>query len=207
MTANTRLLLLRHGESEDNVARRLAGWANSPLSPEGARQAARLAAHVAATERLDALYASPLRRAWETATMIAERTGLTPKPLPDLREWHGGEIEPLTLEEVAERFPGLLQEAQRSRERGDLTFRWPGGESRAEFYERVRRVLGGIVAAHPGEAVAVVAHGGVFDRYLAEQLHRAGPPAAPYVFRHGSVTEVEHVAGQARLVRSDVLAP
>lgn len=206
MPGSTCLLLIRHGETVANRLGRLAGWTDTPLTPAGERQAARLAEHLAASERLGALYASPLQRAWHTALAISRRLGLPPIPLPDLREWHGGDTEDLTREEIEARFPGLQRRAQRALRHRDLSFRWPGGESRGDFEERVQRAFAAIVAAHPGRTAAVVAHGGVFDRYLRELLHDPQVPERPYLFRHCSVTEVVIGAGQARLVRRDVVA-
>jgi len=83
----TTLLLVRHGETEDNVAGRLSGWRDVPLTATGRRQARRLAAHLAAEFSIDAVYTSPLSRAMATARHIGREVGLDPIPLDDLREF------------------------------------------------------------------------------------------------------------------------
>nr|MBA2364224.1 histidine phosphatase family protein [Chloroflexia bacterium] len=84
--AELRLLLVRHGESEANHERRMQGRLDSPLTQRGRRQAGAIATRIAAMGQLDALYASPLRRAFDTARAIAAATSVAPISLPDLME-------------------------------------------------------------------------------------------------------------------------
>src|SRR4029453_14296582 len=94
----------RHGETDWNRERRFQGHADTPLNDAGRAQAADLADSLT-SERLVAVYTSPLRRAYETAALIAIRLGLDVRPLDALREIHVGHWEGLTIEEVRERYP------------------------------------------------------------------------------------------------------
>src|SRR5436190_12420988 len=97
------LYLVRHGRSTWNVARRMQGWSDTDLTPEGLEQAARTADFFAEYKErqrveFDAIYSSPLRRAWLTAEAIGRAIDLDPLAVPDLREMNAGLIQGLTLE-------------------------------------------------------------------------------------------------------------
>jgi probable phosphoglycerate mutase len=152
----TILLLVRHAETVDNVAVRLAGWTDSHLTPRGEAQVELLAAHFnRAHGHATAIYASPLVRTRRTAEAIGTLTGREPIFDDDLREMHFGELDGLPYEQVRETHAELLA----SDDQPDGDFAWPAGESRFGFTERVHRVLNRIAGAHPGETVAVVTHG------------------------------------------------
>jgi broad specificity phosphatase PhoE len=196
----TRLLLIRHGETASNVAGRLCGSTDSPLSAVGELQARHLARFLAETERIDALYSSPLQRARHTAEAIGERTGLTPVCLDDLRELDCGDCEDLTLDEIQRRFPDAWERNLLD----DEAFGWPGGETRAAFYARTRHVFGEIADRHPLATVLVVSHGAVLSAYLAALLE-GRPSAWPrYLLDNCSVSEVQIEGEIARLVRCNV---
>jgi broad specificity phosphatase PhoE len=150
----TTLLLARHGETDWNRELRIQGHADPPLNDLGRRQAHELAERLAALE-LDALYSSDLRRARETAEIVATAHGLDVRLDPALREFDTGNWTGLTRDEILARFPGV--------ERHD-------GETREQLSERVLAALRKIVAAHPGEQVLVVSHGGS----LRAVWHHAG---------------------------------
>jgi broad specificity phosphatase PhoE len=185
----TLLLLVRHAETDDNVAGKLSGWTDSHLSARGEQQVRLLADHFnRAHGHAAALYASPLVRARRTAEAIGELTGHAPVLLDDLREMHFGELDGMPMEEIAANHPELLA--------GDEDpsmdhFAWPGGESRTQFAERARKVMDRIAAAHPGEAVAVVTHGGVVSFFLTV-VHGESPAAwRRWIVPNASLTEVE----------------
>jgi len=162
----TDLLLVRHGESApaqlDRPAPTVDGHSDPELAPEGHEQAERLAERLA-LEQIDAIYVTTLRRTHQTAEPLAKRLGLTPVVEPDLREIYLGEWEGVAFRKyVAERHPTAVQMF--------LEQRWdviPGAESNAQFGGRVRAGLERIVAAHAGERVVVVVHGGVIGQALA----------------------------------------
>jgi broad specificity phosphatase PhoE len=102
-----------------------------------------------------AIYASDLRRAHETALIVAERKGLAVTPMRELREVDVGSWTGLSYDEVKERFPDGYEQMRTRTGRG-----WEGGETYAQMARRVLEVLRRIVRAHPGETVLVVTHSG-----------------------------------------------
>ena len=155
----TEFVLVRHGVTAWNRARRFQGHIDIPLDDEGHRQA-RLAARRLAQEPVSAVYASDLGRAVQTALPIAQALGLELGSEPGLRERHYGAFEGLdhdTLErEHAEAFA-------RWRAR-DPDYALPGGgETLRTFSARVEAALLGLALRHPGERVVAVTHGGVLD--------------------------------------------
>ncbi len=162
------LLLVRHGQSEAYVDGRpfqlVGGQGDPPLSPEGAGQAQRVCARLAAEGGVDAIYVSNLRRTAQTAAPLAEQLGLDPKADPDLREVHLGDWEGgLFRKMVATGDPVSLR--MLAEERWDVI---PGAEPSAEFTARIRGVLERLAGAHPGQRVAVFTHGGVIGEALAQ---------------------------------------
>jgi broad specificity phosphatase PhoE len=149
----TTILLARHGESDWNRERRWQGHADRPLTIRGEEQARALADRIADI-RLDAVYASDLRRARETARAVARPRGLDVQAVPDLREVDVGSWSGLTRDDAKERFP---EEYARWLDGGPG---WPDGESYDAMSERVLRAVSEIVATHPDGRVLVVSHGG-----------------------------------------------
>jgi broad specificity phosphatase PhoE len=198
---STTLLLVRHAETEDNVNMRLSGWTDTDLSPRGEEQVALLADHFNRHHgHIDALYASPLRRARRTAEAIGALTGHTPVLLDDLREMYFGELDGLPFEELREAYAHLL-EADENSEIED--FVWPSGESRTGFTSRVLRVTNYIARRHPGLAVGVVTHGGVIAT-LMTLLHSESPARwRKWVVPNASLSEVlwDSVTATGALVR------
>lgn len=159
MNHATRVIAIRHGETAWNVDTRIQGQLDIPLNDTGRWQAARLAAALA-DEGLQAIYASDLQRAHETAQAIGRVTGLPVRAHPGLRERGFGSFEGHTYREIEARWPA---ESERWRKR-ELDFS-PGdsGESLRVFYERCVGVAERLAAEHSGQTIALVAHGGVMD--------------------------------------------
>ncbi|MBA2742165.1 MAG: histidine phosphatase family protein [Actinobacteria bacterium] len=169
--AETTILLVRHGETDWNAERRVQGHTDRSLNEVGLEQIRALAQELA-DEPLDAIYASDLARAHETARAIADPRGLPIETLPELRERDFGTWEGLTDAEVFERYP----EAH--------TGSWGDAETREELAERVVSTLLQIAGAHPGGRVLVVTHGGPLRAMLAHcALDGAGPIANCHVLR------------------------
>lgn len=160
----TELLLIRHGRSADVVPG--SPESNDPvLHDEGLRQAELLAARMPPDrKRIDAVYASDLRRAKATAHCLAAPRGLTVEVRPALREVHLGDWEQGEFRRrAAVRDPEWLVFAE--------TGRWdnvPGSEGDEALRRRVRDAIDEIIGTHPDGTAAVVAHGGVINAYLAE---------------------------------------
>jgi broad specificity phosphatase PhoE len=164
------LFLIRHGQSEGNVTNRLQGWYDAPLTSLGERQAVRTALALSsflqsAGIAVAALYSSPLGRAARTADVISQMIGRPVGTDPGLREMNFGIIEGLTEAEWKSCYPDLVAPA---RDRENLDFGWPEGETRRAFYARIHESMTRIVARHaPDEHAVVVSHGGFISSYLS----------------------------------------
>jgi probable phosphoglycerate mutase len=154
----TRLILIRHGETAWNVATRIQGHTDIALSPLGLAQAGRLA-QALADEPLAAIYASDLSRARQTAEAVAAVQGLPVRLDPSLRERAFGRFEGLTWDEISQGYP---EDAARWRRR-EPDFPVGGGESLTTFSARCLDAARRAAAAHAGQSIALVAHGGVLD--------------------------------------------
>ncbi len=155
----TRVIAVRHGETAWNVETRIQGQIDIPLNDTGRWQAAQLAAAVA-HEPLAAVYASDLERAHATARALAQSRGLSVVADAELRERAFGSFEGQTFAEIEAQWP---DDAQRWRRR-DAEYGPPdGGERLADFYQRCVAAAARLAAAHPGQTIALVTHGGVLD--------------------------------------------
>jgi len=152
-SAVTTILLARHGETDWNRERRFQGHADPPLNQTGRAQAADLS-RALADEELDAVYSSPLRRAFETAEVVAVAHGLEPVVVEALREVDVGSWQGLTRAEVESRFSEQYARWL-GHEQG-----WEDGETYQQMGDRVIEALLELAAAHDGGRILVVTHGG-----------------------------------------------
>ena len=197
----TELLLVRHGQTDSNLHGRWQGWDGIPLNQQGEREAALIARRLAQTkEAITALYVSPLRRAWQTAERIGEALNLSPVPYDGLKEINFGQISGITLDEFQERFPDLHK---RWTDKMDLTFTFPGGEQRAQFFQRVGEAMESIVERHPDQKVVVVAHGGTIRASLIHYLPTEFGQWWTYELGNCSLTRLEVGEGRAKLLVLD----
>jgi len=150
----TRIHLARHGETDWNRELRWQGHSDVPLNERGREQARALAASVAGTS-FAALYSSDLRRAAETAEIVAERLQLRVRVLPGLRELDIGSWAGFTLAELKARVPDAVARWQRDGEQA-----WDGGESHEAMAARVLEAIRSIAIQHGDQQVLVVSHGG-----------------------------------------------
>ena len=171
----TTILLARHGETDWNREGRFQGHADPPLNETGRAQAAELAAVLAGIQ-LAAVYSSPLRRALETAELVAATHGVDPVPIDALREVDVGSWQGLTRAEVGVRFPEQLSRWF------DYAQGWEDGESYEEMGRRVVSALLELAAAHEGQRILAVTHGGPIraafafaDRTSYADARRLGP--------------------------------
>jgi probable phosphoglycerate mutase len=185
-----RWLLIRHGESEGNREWRLQGQREYPMTERGHCQAEALARRLARWQ-IAAVYSSPLRRARETAAVIAEALGLAVQVLPGVEEYDFGELSGLTWWEIQKRAPALAAAVvSRSAEHPQ----YPGEEGREAFRQRVCGALWGLREDHHGDTVAVVTHAGVIAVFLMDVLCRPYRRPIPFVVENGSITVVETLA-------------
>ena len=154
----TRFCLVRHGETDWNVERRIQGRADIPLNALGRAQAAATANGLAGFA-FAAVYSSDLERAWMTAEIAARRLGLALAAEPGLRERHYGVFQGLTTAEAAERFPA----AHARYLARDRHYDFEAGESLTRLAVRVTATVEALAERHPGQSVLLVSHGGVLD--------------------------------------------
>ena len=150
----TRMLLLRHGQTELSVDRKYSGRGNPVLTALGRDQAAAAAKRIGRESAIATVISSPLGRALDTARASAEALGgLDVRVDDDLIETDFGDWEGLTFSEAAQRDPELHR-----RWLGDTSVRPPGGESFDEVRIRVRRALSRLTSEYPGQQILVVSH-------------------------------------------------
>ncbi len=185
------LLLLRHGESEGNVLRMIQGWRDYPLTERGQRQAVYAAERLAASDAV-ALYASPLRRAADTARAVARTTGLEVQETPDFREYHFGAAEGMRWNDAARRW-GLI-------DRDWGVGRVPGEEGMEAFRTRVSRQFEVLHARHRDDLAICVLHAGTVGALIEElcglPLHEH---AALYTGNCG-ISVIDNAVGVASIV-------
>ena len=162
----SRLLLVRHGETELNSAERYWGHSDVKLSPLGLRQAERLRDRLA-IERIDAVYSSDLQRALATAKIIASRHQLDVITCAELREINFGKLEGLNFEEISQLFPEF---AAKWRVQRSTNIEFPGGESLDQLNKRVRNFVGRLKKRKADETVLVVAHAGVLRSLICQLM-------------------------------------
>lgn len=158
----TKIILIRHGETAWNAERRLQGHIDIALNAEGVRQADALGAALAGAA-FDAIYASDLQRAHQTAQAVAVLHGLPVLAEAGLRERCFGAFEGLLYADIAQRFPREFA-AWQARQ---VDAMMPAGVREAEtfrqFYQRCISAIIAIARRHPGQTLALVAHGGVLE--------------------------------------------
>lgn len=149
-----RLILARHGETEWNKQRRIQGCrSDTRLSQKGLEEADRLAAAVR-HERIDAIYSSPLKRAAETAQIIAEACRMKVQLVDELREIDAGALDGLFERELT----GAYETAWTQLCSGNLSVSLPGGESLQDVATRTSWAIDRLLERHSDGAVLVVAH-------------------------------------------------
>ncbi len=149
----TTVLLVRHGQTRSNVTGHYMGWSEEDLDEVGYSQARKLASRLAGLP-VASIYTSPLKRAYTTASIIAEPYGLQVKPLDDLIEIKLGDWQGLHESEIAQRWPELWQQSRIDPSR--LTM--PHGESFGQVAERAVRAFETVVAASQGQPAVIVTH-------------------------------------------------
>ncbi|MGQ0573334.1 MAG: histidine phosphatase family protein [Pseudonocardia sp.] len=153
-----RLVLLRHGQTDHNVAGRMQGHLESMLTGAGLDQAVRTAPSIAAMAP-DRLVTSDLRRAVDTADAVGAACGLPVKVDPRLRETHLGRWQGLSVDDIERDWPGAI-----ATWRSDPAWAPPGGESRIEVVRRARPVVEELDAEFegpPSATAVLVAHSGL----------------------------------------------
>jgi probable phosphoglycerate mutase len=154
----TRVCLIRHGETDWNVEKRIQGHTDIPLNETGRAQALAMAFN-AAHQRFHAIYSSDLVRTLETAKVLAQREDMEVKLLPQLRERHYGLFQGITAEQGARVYPVAYAHYLAR----DLDYDFETGESLRMFAQRVEDAIDWLVRHHSGQTIAAVSHSGVLD--------------------------------------------
>lgn len=170
--STTDIILIRHGETAWNRELRFQGHADVPLNDIGHEQARRIGLRLAG-ETAQHLISSDLMRAQQTAAPAALQLSLPVVTSAALREQFFGVVEGMRSDEIQSLHPRAWEEWLEFREDHAM----PEGETPREFHARIIAALGGIAAAHTGQHLIVVTHGGVLDMVwrTAKGLSLSGP--------------------------------
>lgn len=183
------LILVRHALPERRQVS--DGAADPELTPEGHAQAEHMAEYLA-SESIDAIYTSPMRRARQTAVPLARRLGMEPVVVEDVAEWDRNSSEYVPIEQLkAEGDPRFYE---------ILGNQWDGADPIEEFQARVEAALDRLIADHAGATIAVVCHGGVINLYLAVVLGLTGDDRTGFFYPN--YTSIHRIAASRSGVRS-----
>jgi alpha-ribazole phosphatase len=195
VASGTLIYLLRHGEVVLAETRRFIGHLDVPLSPTGERQSAAQAGRLASV-KLAALYSSDLTRARRTGEIIGAPHGLSPAIVPALREMAMGRWEGLTAAEIQRAEPEKFAEWMANVGK----FPFPEGESVPDLEARVWPAFESLAGAHPGEAIAIVAHGGTNRALLCRALGLPPGRLLSMGQDYGALTVLERIDATWRLI-------
>lgn len=161
----TEIIIIRHGETEWNKTGRFQGHSDVPLSEEGRAQAEALGKNLV-VDHVDAIYASDLTRAMETAAPLAERFGLPVIPDPQLRELNFGAWEGRNFNDVNAENPDAMKNFYNDPEQANI----PDSENFTDFQRRVAGRVREITAQERGKRIVIVSHGASIRILLADLL-------------------------------------
>lgn len=154
---NTKIIFVRHGEAEGNLKRIFQGWTDSDLTPKGYQQAEKVAKRLKA-EKIDIMYSSPLKRAFETARLIAEEQGIKDILIAEgLKEINGGDWENQEWDQLPVKWP----EEYTTWETNPHLHCMPMGESMREAFDRTIDSTMNIIKGNQGKSICIVTHGTV----------------------------------------------
>ncbi len=155
------ITVVRHAKTEWNAQGRIQGHTDTDLSAEGWDQA-RAVAKKLASRHFDVAYSSDLKRTMDTAQAVVQGRNLEVIPDRELREWHLGSLQGLTMEEAKGRFKKALAEYRSLAPALQI----PDGESYEVFFRRSVNAVESIARRHPGKRLLVVTHGGVINNIM-----------------------------------------
>jgi len=178
----TRLIIVRHGETQWNIEGRRQGHLDSPLTAQGRAQAEALARRFT-TGSCSAVYSSDLGRAYDTARAIAENTGHQVVSDHRLRERHLGIFQGLDGDEIRDRY----EDEYEKHKAGGADYAVPGGESFNDQVSRNLHCLEELAERHAGNAIIVVTHGGVLSALFRHTLSISLDAPRRFAFKNASV--------------------
>ena len=179
------LYLIRHGETDYNRENRVQGMKDSMLTDFGRQQAAAIADHFKNID-LDIIYASPLKRAWDTANAISEASGITEViPVDEFKELHCGKFEDMLIDEIKECCWDEWTEFL-----SDPAVPPLGGESMNELFNRVSKATLKVLSEVNDDAnVAIVSHAGVVRMGMATLMNVSVKSAVNFGLSNASVAK------------------
>jgi broad specificity phosphatase PhoE len=190
----TRLLLVRHAEVEVRYHKIFGGTIDMNLSPRGHEQAGLLAKFLR-TRKLDAVYASPMKRVQQTLAPFLKNGAPRQTIVPDLREVNFGDWTGLNWEQVCQQFQLLTHEWLDHIERGAA----PNGENGPQFRSRVEPALREIIKQHQGQNVGIFCHGGVIRMILSILLEIPLPRTNVFEIEYAGATQIALRPGHAEI--------
>jgi broad specificity phosphatase PhoE len=190
----TRLLIIRHAEVERSYHKIFGGRIDMNLSPRGRAQARRLARFLR-TRKIDAIYASPMKRVQQTLAPFLKNGAPPPTIMRDLCEVDFGDWTGLNWERVCEKFNLLTHEWLDHIERGVA----PNGESGPELRARVEPCVRKIIKNHRGQTAGIFCHGGVARVILSMLLKMPLPKTNIFEIEYASVTQIALHPGHAEI--------
>lgn len=161
----TKIILIRHGETNDNVNSVLQGWKDSVLTNNGHKQAKLLASSLKGV-KVDAIYTSDLSRTCQTAQYTADILDLPLKKSKNIREHNLGNLEGVNTKNFEPQEEQLWLGFLHAREEEDFEWKGHEGESMNEFYMRLRSFFEKLSIEHKDQTVILVTHGGTKNRIL-----------------------------------------
>lgn len=197
ITRTNTIYLVRHGENRANITKEFSyKLVDYSLTPKGALQAEQTAEFFK-TLPLDAVYSSPLKRAYETAESIARSQGLPVTVLEEFRELNVGDLELRPPTEANWReHDQVIGEWMK----GNLEARFPGGENFLEIIERARRGLLEVTRGRNGQRIVVAAHGGILTAIVRNLCVEAEGQRSGASMANCAVTELELVSSEHDLL-------
>ncbi|MBN1583896.1 MAG: histidine phosphatase family protein [Anaerolineae bacterium] len=184
------MYLARHGETDGTALERYGDW---PLNACGQEQIDRLAQRLSGVP-LTHVYTSPMRRAWQSAEIVARKHTLTPEVLDGLREADIGAFDGLTYKEARERYPWFFAQ---SRVQPTLDFCWPGGETTAQVLDRAQQTWDWLWERHKNrdDVLLVVSHTYYLNLFLLAVLGLSFPNRFSFKVELAGLVHVEAANG------------
>ncbi len=191
----TTIILIRHGLTDWNLERRWQGHLDVPLNSTGKAQAQALSQRLVGWP-IQALYCSDLQRAAQTASILGSTLGLESISKRTWRERDVGAFQGLTRKNIIVQYPELFHKMKEG------VINPPGGENNHDLYARAAAAFEELIAAHPGEMIALVSHGAILHTTL---LYVLGLPLGEYgrisLSGNTGISIVESSKGRMRLTR------
>ncbi|MCK5322376.1 MAG: histidine phosphatase family protein [Candidatus Aenigmarchaeota archaeon] len=180
----TRLIFVRHGETDWNKRKILQGTSDIELNKNGLEQARKVALRLK-SEKIDVIYSSPLKRAYQTACAIAGEQGIEVIRDDDLREVNYGVFEGRNIDELKN------DELWKERKKDKYNFKPPGGESYKEFFDKTILAIKRILKDNRGKTILISSHSAFIRSALIKVMDMDVAKGSNIRIYNTSVTEIE----------------